>query len=70
MRSLKLGQIRDIPSSSQGLDEKHTRIQPAPQDINSISLVGEFDRLSGDDLEVRVDAARVTIRKKLKRFLR
>src|SRR5882762_9675835 len=62
--------IGRIPASSQCLDQKHARVQPAPQDINGVSLIGELDRLRGDDLEVRVDATFVTICKKLKRFLR
>ena len=62
--------IGHVPASSQCFDEEHTRVQPTSQDINGVSLVGELDRLRGDDLEVRVDPAFVTIRKKLKRFLR
>ncbi|SRR6266849_2458852 len=63
-------EVGDIPTSSQCFDEKHTRIQPTPQDINGVSLVGELDRLCGDDLEIRVDPTLITIRKELKGFLR
>jgi hypothetical protein len=63
-------EVGRIPAASQCLDQKHTRIQPPPQDIDVVSLVGEFDRLRGDDLEVRVDAALVTSRKNLKGVLR
>src|SRR5437879_8759136 len=49
-----------VPASSQCLDQEHTRVQPAPQDINGVSLIGELDRLRGDDLEVRVDSSFVT----------
>src|SRR5580704_10582018 len=57
-----------VPAASQCLDQEHTRVQPTPQDINGVSLVGKFDRLRGDDLEIRVDTTFVTIREKLKRF--
>ena len=67
--SLILRQVRDVPSSAQRLHQKHTRVQPASQDINGISLVGKLDRLRGDDLQVCVDATLVTICKKLKRLL-
>ena len=64
------GKIGGIPSASQGLDQEHAGIHAAPQDFDSISLVGELDRLCGDDLKVGVDATLVTIRKKLKGIFR
>src|SRR5258707_11432652 len=62
--------VGDVPASSECFDEEHTRVQPPPQDINGVSLVGEFDRLRGDDLKIRVHPAFITIGKKLERFLR
>ena len=62
--------IGNIPASSQCFDEEHTRVQATPQDVNGVSLVGELGGLSVDDLEVGVDPAFVTVREKLKRFLR
>ena len=65
----KRRKIGRVPASSQRLDKEHARVQAATLNINGVSLVSELDRLRGDDLEVRVDPAFVTIRKKLKRFL-
>jgi hypothetical protein len=69
-RRAECREVGRIPAASQCLDQKHTRVQPPPQDIDIVSLVGEFDRLRGDHLEVRVDAALVTIGKYLKGVLR
>src|SRR5713226_625676 len=69
-RRAECREVGRIPAASQRLDQKHTRAQPPPQDIDIVSLVGEFDRLRAADLEVRVDAALVTIRKNLKGILR
>src|SRR5260370_17568468 len=68
-RRSECGKIGNIPPSSQCFDQKHTRVQSTALDIYGVSLVGELDRLRGDDLEEGVDAAFVTIRKKLKGFL-
>src|SRR5260370_41207594 len=62
--------VGDAPASSKCFDEEHTRVQPTPQDINGVSLVGEFDRLRGEDLKIRVHPTFITIGKKLERFLR
>src|SRR5882762_11512886 len=62
--------VGDVPASSECFDEEHTRVQPTPQDINGVSLVGEFDRLRGDDLKICVHPTFITIGKKLERFLR
>jgi len=61
--------IGRVPASSECLDQEHTCVQSTAPDINGVSFVREFDRLRGDDLEVRVHAASVTICKKLKRVL-
>jgi len=50
-RSAECGEVWRIPAASQRLDQKHTRVQPPPQDIDVVSLVGELDRLRGDDLD-------------------
>src|SRR5882762_12021100 len=62
--------VGDVPASSECLDQENTCVQSTALDINGVSLVAEFDRLRGDDLEIRVHPTFVTIRKKLKRFLR
>src|SRR5260370_33982724 len=68
-RRAECGKIGNIPPSSQCFDQKHTRVQSTALDIYGVSLVSELDRLRGDDLEVGVDAAFVTMRQKLKGFL-
>ena len=69
-RRAECREVGRTPAAAECLDQKHTRVQPPPLDIDIVSLVGEFDRLRGDHLEVRVDAAPVTIRKNLKGVLR
>src|ERR1700683_5318822 len=61
--------IGHVPATSQSLDQKDAGVHAAPQNVDGIPFVGEFGRLRGDDLEVGVDAAFVTIRKKLKGIL-
>src|SRR5260370_35969285 len=51
-RRSECGKIGNIPPSSQCFDQKHTRVQSTAMDIYGVSLVGELDRLLGDDLEV------------------
>lgn len=46
--SLKLRQIRDVPSSAQSLDQQHTRLEPPSPDIDVVSFVGELNRLRGN----------------------
>src|SRR5260370_36136564 len=55
-RRSECGKIGNIPPSSQCFDQKHTRVQSTALDIYGVSLVGELDRLRGDDLEVGVAA--------------
>jgi hypothetical protein len=61
--------IRRVPATSQSFDQKDAGVHAAPLNVDGIPFVGEFGRLRGDDLEVGVDAAFVTIRKKLKGIL-
>ena len=68
--SLKLWQIRDVPSSAQSLDQEHARLEPSSPDFDVVSFIGELNRLRGNHLEIRVDPALVAIRKKLKGFAR
>src|ERR1700722_10333141 len=62
--------VGHIPASAQCLDQQDACVYWAPLDINGGPLVGNLDCLRGDDLEVSVDAAFVTLSKKLQRLLR
>ena len=51
---LKSWQLRDVPSSTNGIDEECASIHPTPLDINFVSLVREGNRLCGNYLEIVV----------------
>jgi hypothetical protein len=67
--SLEPWQLRRIPSTADGFDEKNTGIHSTPLNIDVIALICQQHRLRRDDLEIVVDAALVPIGKELKRFL-
>ena len=59
-------QLRRIPSTADGFDEKDAGIHPSPLNVDVIALICQQHRLRRDDLEIVVDAALVLIGKELK----
>jgi hypothetical protein len=58
--------LRRIPSAADSFNQENTRIHATSHQIDVIALISQEHRLCRDDLQIVVDAARVSIRKQLK----
>ena len=58
-------QLRRIPSTADGFDEKDAGIHASPLNVDVIALICQQHRLRRDDLQIVVDAALVPIGKEL-----
>ena len=54
-------QLRRIPSTADGFDEKDAGVHASPLNVDVISLICQQHRLRRDDLKIVVDAALVPI---------
>jgi hypothetical protein len=59
------GQLRIVPTPAHCFHQQHAGIHAPALDVNVIALIGQSDRLSGDDLQIIIDAAFIAIGKKL-----
>ena len=56
-----LGQLGDVPTAAQRLDQENAGIHPPPQDVDFVPLVRQSNCLRRDHLKIRIDAALVSI---------
>ena len=59
--ALELRQVGDVPSAAERLDQKNAGIHLAAHDVDIVALVVQRGRLRGHDLQVRVEAADVSV---------
>jgi hypothetical protein len=59
-------QLRRIPSTADGFDEKDAGVHASPLNVDVIALICQQHGLRRDDLQIVVDAALVPIGKELK----
>ena len=53
--------LRPVPTTAEHFDQQHAGIHATTEDIDVVALVVEGSGLSGDDLQVRVDATDIAV---------
>ena len=53
--------MRSVPTAAEHFDQQHAGAHATAQDIDVVALVIECGGLSGDDLQIRIDATDITI---------
>jgi hypothetical protein len=62
---LEAWQLRRIPSTADGFDEKDAGIHASPLNVDVITLICQQDGLRRDDLQIVVYPAHIPIREEL-----
>ena len=62
--------LRRVPPSAYGFHEQYACIHAPALNVDIVALIGQSNRLRGDDLKVVVDAAFIAVGEELKGLLR